>query len=71
MVQAHGTCHGGAIFASADAAFGLAGSSGQHPAVAQQCKIKYLRPVIIGDKLTVGIARGSESGRADVYDGTG
>ncbi|MEO1188696.1 MAG: hydroxyphenylacetyl-CoA thioesterase PaaI [Pseudomonadota bacterium] len=70
MVQAHGTCHGGAIFALADAAFGVACNSGKHPAVAQQCSINYLRPAGPGDHLTVRIARRSESGRTGVYDGS-
>ena len=70
MVQAHGTCHGGTIFALADAAFGVACNSGEHPAVAQQCSINYLRPANVGDRLTVEIARRSESGRTGVYDGS-
>lgn len=70
MVQAHGTCHGGSIFALADAAFGVACNSGEHPAVAQQCSISYLRPANVGDMLTVRIARRSESGRTGVYDGS-
>jgi len=70
MVQAHGTCHGGTIFALADAAFGVACNSGPHPAVAQQCSINYLRPANVGDRLTVEIARRSESGRTGVYDGS-
>ncbi|KFE33599.1 hydroxyphenylacetyl-CoA thioesterase PaaI [Thioclava atlantica] len=70
MVQAHGTCHGGTIFALADAAFGVACNSGEHPAVAQQCSIIYLRPANVGDMLTVRIAHRSESGRTGVYDGS-
>lgn len=70
MVQAHGTCHGGTIFALADAAFGVACNSGEHPAVAQQCSINYLRPANAGDRLTVEIIRRSESGRTGVYDGS-
>ncbi|WP_205320184.1 hydroxyphenylacetyl-CoA thioesterase PaaI [Notoacmeibacter marinus] len=70
MVQAHGTCHGGTIFALADAAFGVACNSGAHPAVAQQCSINYLRPANVGDRLTVEVARRSESGRTGVYDGS-
>lgn len=70
MVQAHGTCHGGTIFALADAAFGVACNSGEHPAVAQHCSISYLRPARIGDRLTVEIARRSETGRTGIYDGS-
>ena len=70
MVQAHGTCHGGTIFALADAALGVACNSGEYPAVAQQCSINYLRPAAIDDRLTVQIERRSESGRTGIYDGT-
>lgn len=70
MVRAHGTCHGGTIFALADSAFGVACNSGSHPAVAQQCSINYLRPANLGDRLIVEIARRSESGRTGVYDGS-
>lgn len=70
MVQAHGTCHGGTIFALADAAFGVACNSGEHPAVAQQCSINYLRPANVGDRLTVKVASRSESRRTGVYEGS-
>jgi acyl-CoA thioesterase len=67
MVNAHGTCHGGAIYALADAVFAVACNAGG-PAVAQFCSIAYLRPAAIGDELK---AVGSEticSDQRGIYD---
>ena len=70
MVQAHGTCHGGALFALADDAFGVACNGGEGPAVAQHCSISYLRPADVGDTLTARVERRSQSGRSGIYDGS-
>lgn len=69
-VQGHGTCHGGVIFALADAGFGVACNLGDYPAVAQQCSINYLRPCKIGDTLTATIECRSSVGRSGIFDAT-
>lgn len=70
MVQAHGTCHGGVLFALADATFGVACNTGPDPAVAQHCSISYLTPGKVGDVLTVTVDRRSQVGRTGIFDGT-
>lgn len=70
MVQAHGTCHGGVLFALADATFGVACNTGADPAVAQHCSISYLAPAKVGDVLTVTIERRNQAGRTGIFDGT-
>lgn len=70
MVQAHGTCHGGVLFALADATFGVACNTGPDPAVAQHCLISYLAPGKVGDVLTVTVERRSQVGRTGIFDGT-
>ncbi|KZE34517.1 hydroxyphenylacetyl-CoA thioesterase PaaI [Chelatococcus daeguensis] len=70
MVQGHGTCHGGVIFALADAAFGVACNGGSDTAVAQHCTVTYLRPARRGERLTSEVSRRSGAGRSGVYDGT-
>ena len=44
LVQRHNTCQGGAIFALADAAFGIAANNTGQSAVSQHCTISFLRP---------------------------
>ena len=70
MVQAHRTCHGGVLFALADATFGVACNTGTDPAVAQHCSISYLAPAKVGDVLTVSIERRNQAGRTGIFDGT-
>lgn len=68
MVNGHGTCHGGFIFALADSAFAYACNSFNHFAVAAGVDINFLAPAHIGDVLTaVGHAR-HQGGRSGVYD---
>jgi acyl-CoA thioesterase len=52
MVNGHQTCHGGIIFSLADSAFAFACNSQDQVAVASNCSIDFLRPALIGDKLT-------------------
>lgn len=70
MMQGHGTCHGGVLFALADAAFGVACNTARYPAVAQHCSISFLQSAKLGDELSVTVERRSESGRTGVYDGS-
>ena len=68
MVNGHGTCHGGFIFAVADSAFAYACNSYNHRAVAAGVDINFLAPAHLGDILTaVGHAR-HQGGRSGVYD---
>lgn len=68
MVNGHGTCHGGFIFALADSAFAFACNTHNQRTVAQHCSITYLAPGRLGDRL---VARGEEvsrQGRSGIYD---
>lgn len=68
MVNGHGLCHGGFIFALADSAFAFACNSFNRRAVAQTNNITYLRPARLGDVLTARAVRTAEAGRSGVYD---
>ncbi|MCZ8186251.1 MAG: hydroxyphenylacetyl-CoA thioesterase PaaI [Beijerinckiaceae bacterium] len=68
MVNGHGSCHGGFIFALADSAFAFACNTHNQRVVAQHCSITYLAPGRKGDRL---VARGEETsrqGRSGIYD---
>jgi len=68
MVNGHGTCHGGFIFAVADSAFAYACNSFNHRTVAAGVDINFLAPAHLGDMLTAhGHAR-HQGGRSGVYD---
>lgn len=68
MVNGHGSCHGGFIFAVADSTFAYACNSFNHRAVAAGVDINFLAPAHLGDTLTaVGHAR-HQGGRSGVYD---
>ena len=62
MVNGHGTCHGGFIFALADSAFAFACNSRNQRNVAQSCTITFLAPAKLGDVL---IASGREVTRVE------
>ena len=49
MLNGHGTCHGGFIFALADSAFAFACNTDGMASVAAHCAISYLRPARLGD----------------------
>lgn len=51
MLNGHGTCQGGAIFAFADSAFAYACNGRDVPTVAYSCDITYVRPATTGDVL--------------------
>ena len=68
MVNSHGTCHGGFIFAVADSTFAYACNSFNHRTVAAGVDINFLAPAHLGDLLTAtGHAR-HQGGRSGVYD---
>ena len=68
MLNGHGNCHGGFIFALADSAFAFACNSRGHSAVAQSCSITYLRPVREGDRLVASARELAVAGRSGLYD---
>ncbi len=68
MVNAHNTCHGGAIFTLADATFGYACNSHNQNALASSCTIEFLAPAYLGDRLTAVGEEQVRAGRQGVYD---
>ena len=70
MLNGHGTCHGGFIFALADSAFAFACNSRNQNTVGSGCTIDYLAPAREGDVLSADAVERSLSGRTGVYDVT-
>ncbi len=70
MVNGFGACHGGILFALADAAFGFACNTHNQRAVGQHCSITYIAPAYPGDRLVARASERSRTGRAGVYDVT-
>ncbi|MBM7062931.1 hydroxyphenylacetyl-CoA thioesterase PaaI [Pseudomonas sp. UL073] len=68
MIQGHGTCHGGYLFALADSAFAFACNSYNDACVAIGCSIDYVAPARLGDTLTAHASEQSRSGRTGNYD---
>lgn len=68
VLNAHGMCHGGAIFSLADAGFFYACNSGGVQSVAAGCDINYLRPAKLGDRLEVVVRERARSRRSGLYD---
>lgn len=68
MVNGHGTCHGGLIFALADSAFAFACNSYGFVTVAAGCSIEFLSPAREGDELVAVARERSRDGRQGVYD---
>ncbi|MCY1499116.1 Acyl-coenzyme A thioesterase PaaI [compost metagenome] len=68
MIQGHGTCHGGYLFALADSAFAFACNSYNDATVAIGCSIEYVAPARLGDTLTAQASELSRSGRTGNYD---
>ena len=68
MVNGHGLCHGGFIFALADSAMAFAANAYGERAVAQHAAITYLRPGRLGETLTATAAERARSGRSGIYD---
>ena len=68
MLQGHGTCHGGYLFALADSAFAFACNSYNDATVAIGCSIDYIAPAQLNDDLTAECIEQSRSGRTGNYD---
>jgi acyl-CoA thioesterase len=70
MVNGHGICHGGFIFALADSAFAFACNSRNRRTVAQSNTITYLRPAKLHDRLTARAIETAQAGRSGITDVT-
>ena len=68
MIQGHGTCHGGYLFALADSAFAFACNSYNDATVAIGWSIDYGAPAREGDELIASAFEQSRSGRTGNYD---
>ena len=68
MVNGHGICHGGLIFALADTAFACACNSWGPVTVAAECDILFVAPARLGDVLTAEARMRSRFGRGGLYD---
>lgn len=70
MLNGHGTCHGGILFALADTALGLACNSRNRRTVSAAAQIDYLRPALPGDILQATVIERSTGRRLGLYDVT-
>jgi acyl-CoA thioesterase len=68
MVNGHGMCHGGFIFALADSAFAFACNTRNERAVASNCQIAFLRPASLGTRLVAEARERTRAGRSGIYD---
>lgn len=68
MVNGHGTCHGGIIFAFADCAFAFACNSHGEPMVAAGASIEFLAPVAAGDRIIAEAREITRGARHGIYD---
>jgi acyl-CoA thioesterase len=68
MLNGHGMCHGGIIFAFADSAFAFACNSHGDPMVAAGASIEFLAPTPRGERLTATAAEVSRRARHGIYD---
>ena len=65
MVNGHGVCHGGLVFALADSAFAFACNSGNESTLAAAASIDFLSAVHEGDELTAEARELWRTRRAD------
>lgn len=70
MLNGHGICHGGLVFALADTAFALACNSGEDAAVAAACDIVFVAPARSGETLVAEAEERTVYGRSGIYDAT-
>lgn len=68
MVNGHGICHGGFIFAFADSAFAFACNSRGESMVAAGAAIEFLAPTAVGERLTAVAAEVKRTARHGIYD---
>lgn len=70
MLNGHGICHGGYIFALADSAFAFACNSYDRLTVAASASIEFVRPARLGDRLTASASEAHRGRRTGIYDVT-
>ena len=68
MLNGHGICHGGVIFALADSAFAFASNAGGEAVVAAGCDINFVKPAPVGARLTAVCRLRHRRGRSGIYD---
>ena len=68
MVNGHGVCHGGLIFALADSAFAFACNSYGDNTVAAGAAIEFLAPGREGDLLRAAATERWRAGRSGIYE---
>jgi acyl-CoA thioesterase len=70
MVNGHGICHGGYLFALAESALLYACNTYNRRAVPQHCSMTFLNSAQLGDRLVAKAGERQRSGRSGVYDVT-
>jgi acyl-CoA thioesterase len=68
MVNGHGMCHGGIVFAFADSAFAFACNSHGDPMVAAGASIEFLAPTPRGERVIATATEVSRGARHGIYD---
>jgi acyl-CoA thioesterase len=68
MVNGHGVCHGGLVFALADSAFAFACNSHNEATVAAAASIDYLAAALEGDELTAEASELWRTRRNGLYE---
>ncbi|MGH8181368.1 MAG: hydroxyphenylacetyl-CoA thioesterase PaaI [Steroidobacteraceae bacterium] len=68
MVNGHGTCHGGLIFALADSTFAVACNTHNAITVAAAASIDFLAPAHVHDELTAEARELWRSRRSGIYE---
>ena len=68
MVNGHGMCHGGVIFALADSAFAFACNSYDVAMIAAGANIEFLKPAPVGARLAAAARELSRDARRGIYD---
>lgn len=68
MVNGHGTCHGGIVFALADSAFAVACNTYNAVTVAAAASIDFLAPARVNDELTAQARELWRSKRSGIYE---
>jgi acyl-CoA thioesterase len=70
MVNGHGICHGGFVFALADTAFAVACNTYDDVTLAAGADITFLEPVAAGTVLLASARERARRGRSGLYDVT-
>jgi acyl-CoA thioesterase len=70
MVNGHGVCHGGMLFAFADSAFAFCCNSYNESTVAAAASVDFLAPAFAGDELTAVATELWRTRRNGIYEVT-